>query len=169
VAAGCLAVYPLFTLLTGYRITLRTDAAWLLLGVFAYHGLAEELAWRGYAYDRLRRGRSFSRAVMASMPLLALTHLPVLLTTGPAVGIAAMTVAAVTTWPLAHLYEQAGRSIWAPALVHAAIDTFKLVTVPAKATVPFSLALSAMALVVPLAVFPLTRVAARPRRGCAAW
>ncbi|MFI2760699.1 CPBP family intramembrane glutamic endopeptidase [Streptomyces echinatus] len=169
VAAGCLAVYPLFTLLTGYRITLRTDAAWLLLGVFAYHGLAEELAWRGYAYDRLRRRRSFSRAVMASMPLLALTHLPVLLTTGPAVGIAAMTVAAVTTWPLAHLYEQAGRSIWAPALVHAAIDTFKLVTVPAEATVPFSLALSATALVVPLAVFPLTRVAARPRRGRAAW
>ncbi|MBL1087302.1 hypothetical protein JK359_36040 [Streptomyces actinomycinicus] len=49
--------------------------------------------------------------------------------------------------------------------MHTAIDTFKLVTVPSEATAPFSLALSAMALVVPLAVFPLTRVAAYRRRG----
>ncbi|MBL1083470.1 CPBP family intramembrane metalloprotease [Streptomyces actinomycinicus] len=163
-AAGCLCVYPVFTALTGHRVTLRDDAVWLLMGVFVYHGLAEELAWRGYTYARLRHKRSFNRAVLASMPLLALTHLPILLTAGPAVGIAAMTVAAVTTWPLAHLYEQAGRSIWAPALVHTAIDTFKLVTVPSEATVPFSLALSATALAMPLAVFPLTRgVRLRPR------
>ncbi|MFD7409944.1 CPBP family intramembrane glutamic endopeptidase [Streptomyces sp. NPDC059866] len=165
VAAGCLCVHPLFAVVTGHPVTLRQDAAGLLIGVFAYHGVAEELAWRGYAYARLRRGCSFSRAVMSSMPLLTLTHVPVVLTAGPAVGIAAMSVAAVTTWPLAHLYEQGGRSVWAPALVHGAIDTFKLVTVPAEATMPYSLALAATALVLPLAVFPLTRIAARPLRG----
>jgi hypothetical protein len=98
------------------------------------------------------------------MPLLALTHVPIVLNSGVLVGIVAMVVAAVTTLPFAYLYELGGRTIWAPALVHAAIDTFRALTVDPADTLVFSLYVSAVALVVPLAGFPLGRLVRRRSR-----
>jgi hypothetical protein len=95
------------------------------------------------------------------MPLLALTHVPIVLSSGLLVGIVAMIVAAVTTLPFAYLYELGGRTIWAPALVHAAIDVFRALTVDPADTVVFSLYVSAIALVVPLVAFPLGRLVRR--------
>ena len=43
----------------GVTPVLRPGWAWLLVGIFAFHGLAEELVWRGYAYRRLRADRTF--------------------------------------------------------------------------------------------------------------
>jgi len=137
----CVAGYLLFTPLTG--------------------GVAEELAWRGYVFGALREGRTFWRAVLLSMPLLALTHVPIVLNSGLLVGIVAMIVAAVTTLPFAYLYELGGRTIWAPALVHAAIDVFRALTVDPADTLVFSLYVSAIALVVPLVAFPLGRLVRR--------
>jgi len=157
----CVAGYLLFTPLTGR--TLGTPPGWLglLLGVFLFNGVAEELAWRGYVFGALREGRTFWRAVLLSMPLLALTHVPIVLSSGLLVGIVAMVVAAVTTLPFAYLYELGGRTIWAPALVHAAIDTFRALAVAPADTVVFSLYVSAIALVVPLVAFPLGRLVRR--------
>ena len=149
---GVLAAYPLFALATGLGVALRPDWPWLLLGVYAFHGLGEELAWRGYTFSRLRVGRSFWAAVGWTMPLVALTHVPILVSAGPVIGGGALALAAVTTIPLAHLYELGGRTIWAPALVHAAIDSFKLVTVPEAGTTTFSLVLVGVSLLVPLLV-----------------
>ena len=50
------------------------------------------------------------------MPLIAVTHIPIVVTLGPAVGLGAMAVAAVTSMPLAYLYETGRRTIWAPAV-----------------------------------------------------
>ena len=157
VSAACLVVFPLFTLLTGHTARLRDDWLWLLAGVFAYNGLTEELGWRAYAFGRLRRGRSFRRAALLTMPLLAATHVPIVIASGPLVGIGAMLVAAVTTVPFARLYEYGRQTIWAPAMLHTAIDTFKLVTLPDEATAAFSGLLIVVSLLVPLAVLPLTR------------
>src|SRR6185437_11368608 len=85
-------VYPLVGAITGATFTLKPGWPWLLLGIFAFHGLAEELVWRGYAFARLRRGRSFGAAALATMPLVAATHIPVILTSGLTVGVAAMLV-----------------------------------------------------------------------------
>jgi membrane protease YdiL (CAAX protease family) len=155
VALLCALGHLLFAALTG--LTLRTQDGWqaLLLGVFLFNGVAEELAWRGYLSGALRRGRSFRRAVLLATPFLALTHVPIALTSGWVVGLAAMVVAAVTTLPLAYLYELGGRTIWAPAIVHAAIDAFRALAVDPTATMAYSLYVSALALVVPLLVFPL--------------
>ena len=79
------------------------------------------------------------------------------------VGLAAMIVAAVTTLPFAYLYELGGRTVWAPALVHAAIDTFRALTVDPADTMVFSLYVSAVALVVPLVAFPLGWLVRRRR------
>jgi len=161
VAVLCVAGYLLFTPLTGRP--LGTPPGWLglLLGVFLFNGVAEELAWRGYVFGALREGRTFWRAVLLSMPLLALTHVPIVLSSGLLVGIVAMVVAAVTTLPFAYLYELGGRTIWAPALVHAAIDVFRALTVDPADTVVFSLYVSAIALVVPLVAFALGRLVRR--------
>ena len=152
-----LFVYPLTTAVTGAAISLRPDWPWLLIGIFAFHGLAEELVWRGYAYRRLRVGRSFRAAVLWTMPLVALAHVPILITSGPVVGIAALTVAAATSVPLAYLFDTGRSTIWAPAVVHTAIDSFKLVVVPAAAATTFSLLLSAVSIVIPLLVLAVPR------------
>jgi membrane protease YdiL (CAAX protease family) len=129
---------------------LRLPADWpaVLIGVLLFHGLAEELVWRGFAFAHLRQGRTFRRAVLLSMPLIALTHLPVVVGSGVAVGAAAILVAAVTCLPLAHLWERGGRTLWAPALVHAAVDAFKLFEPTGEPA--FTLALAAVGLLVPL-------------------
>jgi hypothetical protein len=73
VGALVLLVYPILTAITGAVPALRPDWPWLLIGIVAFHGVAEELVWRGYAYRRLRVGRSFGRAVLWTMPLVAPT------------------------------------------------------------------------------------------------
>lgn len=151
-------VFPLAGAMTGATFALRPGWPWLLLGIFAFHGLAEELVWRGYAFARLRRGRSFGAAVIATMPLIAATHLLIVVRAGVAVGVAAMLVAAVTSLPFAHLYELGRRTIWAPAVLHTAIDSFKLVTIPDDVTVSFSLTLAAASLTIPLLVLTVRAV-----------
>jgi membrane protease YdiL (CAAX protease family) len=150
-------VYPVTSAITGANLTLRPDWPWLLIGLFAFHGLAEELVWRGYAYRRLKVGRSFGRAVLWTMPLVAVAHLPIVITSGPVVGAAALIVAAVTAVPLAYLFDTGRSTIWAPAVLHTAIDSFKLVLVPAVALTTFSLLLSAVSVVVPLLVLLVPR------------
>jgi membrane protease YdiL (CAAX protease family) len=150
-------VFPATAALSGTAIPLRPNWPWLLIGVFAFHGLAEELVWRGYAFRRLREGRSFWSAAWWTMPLIAVTHVPIIATMGPAVGIGALAVAAVTSMPLAYLFETGRRTIWAPAVVHSAIDSFKLVVIPAVAVQTFSLLLVVASLTVPLLAFAVPR------------
>ncbi|WP_252444909.1 CPBP family intramembrane glutamic endopeptidase [Pseudonocardia humida] len=152
-----LLVFPLTAALSGAAVVLRPDWAWLLVGILAFHGLAEELVWRGYVFRRLRAGRSFRAGVAWTMPLIAAGHLPILVTQGPAVGLGAMLVAAVTSIPLGYLYETGGRSMWPPALVHTAIDAFKLVLIPAVALSTFSTLIILVNLAVPLLVLAVPR------------
>ena len=168
VSALVLLVLPLTAALSGAAPVPRTNWPWLLIGIFAFHGVAEELVWRGYAYRRLRAGRSFRAAVAWTMPLIAAAHIPIVVSLGPAVGVGAMLVAAVTAIPLSYLYETGHRSIWPPALVHTAIDTFKLVVIPAAALSSFSLLIILISLTVPLLALAvprrvLTPTLARPR------
>jgi membrane protease YdiL (CAAX protease family) len=128
-----LLVWPTTALVSGAAIALRPDWPVLLLGVFALHGLAEEMVWRGYVFRRLSARRAFWPAVGWSMPLIAATHIPIVVAAGPAIGLSAMLVAAVTTIPLSRLYVLGGGTVWAPALLHTAIDAFKLVALPAAA------------------------------------
>jgi membrane protease YdiL (CAAX protease family) len=153
VSAAVLAFYPAYVLLSGTDLTLRSNWLWLAVGLFAYHGLAEELAWRGYAFRRLRQGRTFKAAIGRTMPLIAITHLPIMITNGPAVGLFAIAVAAITCLPFGYLWERGGQTIWAAAMLHASIDAFKLFEVPGgEAGVVFSISLAMVSILVPLGV-----------------
>jgi len=157
VSALILGVYPAYALVTGTAVHLQADWIWLLVGVFALNGVAEEIVWRGYAFRRLREQRSFWPAAAWSMPLIAATHIPIVVNLGVTIGVGAMIVAAVTSLPLAYLYEVGGRTIWAPALVHTAIDGFKLVVIPAGTAATLSLWLIAVSIVVPLLALTVPR------------
>jgi len=157
VSGVVLLVFPVTAAVSGAAVALRPDWVWLLIGVFAFHGVAEELVWRGFTFRRLREGRSFWSAAWWTMPLIAATHLPIVITLGPATGLGAMAVAAVTSMPFAYLYETGRRSIWAPALVHTAIDAFKLVVIPAAALSTFSLLIIVVSLTVPLLALAVPR------------
>jgi hypothetical protein len=91
------------------------------------------------------------------MPLVAVAHLPIFISSGAAVGLAALVVAAVTSLPLAYLFETGRRTIWPAALVHMGIDSFKLVDVQEDVRVTFSLLLAGMSVVIPLLVFAAPR------------
>lgn len=118
-----LAVYPLITWLTGYRWTLPTNLPWTMVGIFALHGVAEEVLYRAFLFGHLRQGRSFWRAAWLAVLLFTLSHLPILATQGLVVGGAAVTLSIASSFPFARLYEQGRNTIWAPALVHGAVDT----------------------------------------------
>ena len=150
VSALVLLVFPITTLATGASLTLVADWPLILIGLFAFHGLSEELVWRGYAFRRLRVGRTFPRAVLWTMGLLAVTHIPIIIQAGPIVGILAMIVAASTSIPFAYLYETGRATIWAAAIMHTAIDSFKIFVVPPSAFMTFSLILLTMSMSVPL-------------------
>jgi membrane protease YdiL (CAAX protease family) len=157
-AVSCLLllVYPVYGLIDA-PLALRSDWVWILMGVFALHGLAEELVWRGFAFRRLRQGRSFWSAVWWTMPLLAATHVPIVLTAGPAIGLGAMVVAAVTTLAFSYLYETGRQTLWAAALLHTAIDSFKLFVIPEGAVPTLSLLLIIASILIPLLVLLVPR------------
>lgn len=158
-AVSCvvLLVYPLTAAISGAEVRLRSDWMWLLIGIFAFHGVAEELVWRGYTFQRLREGRSFWSATCWTMPLIAVSHLPIVFTLDPAVGVGAMAVSMVTSIPFSYLYETGGKTIWAPAIVHTAIDAFKLVIIPAAALSTFSVLIIVVSLIVPLLALAVPR------------
>lgn len=152
-----LLVFPVTELLSGTELRLRHDWLWLLIGIFAFHGLAEELVWRGFTFRRLRRGRSFWAATAWSMPLISASHIPIAFTMGWAVGLGAMAVAMVTSIPFAHLYETGRDTIWAPAVLHTAIDSFKLFLIPTAALGTYSALIIPISLAVPLLVLAVPR------------
>jgi membrane protease YdiL (CAAX protease family) len=151
VSLAVVAAYLVAARVLGLDLALRAEWPLVLVGVFLFNGLAEEMVWRGFAFRHLREGRTFRRAVLWSMPLIALTHVPILLANGPLVGVLAMVSAAITCLPLAYLYERGGRTIWAPALVHATVDTWALLQPGYPMT--FSIVVLVVSITVPLLAF----------------
>ncbi|MCB0111136.1 MAG: CPBP family intramembrane metalloprotease, partial [Caldilineaceae bacterium] len=106
ISAVQLAAYPFISWLTGYHWTLPVNWQWIMVGVFALHGVAEEVVYRAYLFGRLRHGRSFWRAAWLAVILFALSHLPILATQGLLVGGMAVALAIASSFPFARLYEQ---------------------------------------------------------------
>jgi membrane protease YdiL (CAAX protease family) len=135
----------------GIDLAVRSNWPTVLGGALVFHGIAEELVWRGYVYGSFRRRATARRAIARSMPLIALTHVPIIIGNGLAIGSLAVLSAAVTCLPLAHLYDRGGRSIWPPAILHFLIGTWQLFerTYP----VEFSMVVLLGSIVAPLATF----------------
>jgi membrane protease YdiL (CAAX protease family) len=122
VSALLLAALPVAATLTGAHLSLRADWLWLAPGLLAQAELAEEVLFRGFVYGRIRDGRPFWRAVALSLPPFVLVHVLLLASLAPALALASLALSVAITPALCHLYELGGRTIWGPALVHAAVQ-----------------------------------------------
>lgn len=151
------AYFPAFSLASGARIALRPD--WLLMipGLFAQHGLAEELLFRGFAFGHLRAGRSFWPAAWLSLLPFSAAHLMLFLSMEPVLAASSILVAVATSIPLAWLYERGRATIWAPALLHLGIHAIKLVEVAEAQYMSIALGWMAVCSVVPYAAFLFLR------------
>ena len=115
--------YPFISSITGYRFVLPEKWLWLAIGVFALHGAAEEILYRGFLFRHLREKRSFLKASWLAVIFFTAAHIPIMLNQGLLVGGMAVLLAVVSSFPLSFLYERGNNTIWAPAIVHFAIDT----------------------------------------------
>jgi membrane protease YdiL (CAAX protease family) len=158
-----LLVIPVFVGVTGSSGTLRSDALWLLPGLFAQAGVAEEVLFRGYLYGRLRRGRSFWRAARLSMLPFVAVHLLLFLTMPWSVALAALVLSVVLSFPFARLFELGGNTIWPPAILHFVVQgAIKVVEIPDDAAPWFPLVWMAASALLPLLAFVGRRPGAAP-------
>ena len=139
--------------LTGTTVTPVAWWAWVLPGLFAQGGIAEEVLFRGYLFRSVRIGRSFWHAAWASMLPFVAVHLLLFFTMPWPVALASVLLAMVVSFPLARLYELGGDTIWAPALLHFVIQgTIKVVVVRDEAE-SFAILWMIASALVPLLVF----------------
>jgi membrane protease YdiL (CAAX protease family) len=159
VVSGLLICVPAMVRLAGTSVGLMPGWWRLVPGFLAQAGIAEEMLFRGYLFGQLRHGRTFGRAAMLSMPPFVLVHLLLFLSMPWPVATASLGLAAVTSFPLAWLFEIGGRTIWAPALLHAVIQGgIKVLVLPDADIMRISLLWMAACAFFPLLVFVVPRV-----------
>ena len=151
-----LAVIPGYAALRGTSLATYPGWIWLLPGLFAQAGVAEEALFRGYLFRRLREGRTFWNAAgLAAVPFI-LVHLIAFATLPWPVALAAVLLSTIIAFPLAHLFELGGNTIWAPALLHFTVQgAIKIMEVPGDQTLPLVWMIAAA--VIPFGAFLFRR------------
>jgi membrane protease YdiL (CAAX protease family) len=152
VCVALLLVAPLAAWWAGTTAGGVPQAERQLLGLFMQAGVAEEVLFRGYLFNHLRRGRSFWAAAWLSMVPFAVVHLWLFATMPAAVAAAALLLSCVVALPLAHLFEVGGGTIWPPALVHFVVQAgAKLIAFESATALPWPIVWMAASAVVPWA------------------
>jgi membrane protease YdiL (CAAX protease family) len=165
-ASGILAsiVISVLMLLAIFVFAFATDSSfsfypsWYLLvpGLFFQAGIAEETLFRGYLFGYIRQRYSFWRAaVIAAVPFI-LVHLIMFYSLPFAIAFASILLAVVTSFPFARLFELGGNTIWAPAILHFAVQgTVKVLVVSGESAQSFPLFWIVVCASIPLLVFLL--------------
>ena len=126
-----LAFFPIFVLVTGAQITLKTNWLWILVGAIALNGIGEETLFRGYVFGGLRKeaGLSFRRAGFISMTIFAAVHLLLFVGNPFFVGFLGTLIEVSAAFPMAYLFERGNNTIWAAVVLHVATHTIRLVDI----------------------------------------
>jgi membrane protease YdiL (CAAX protease family) len=164
IAIGILlvSVVPLYARIAGTSWNLETGFHRLLPGLFAQAGIAEEVLFRGYLFGHLRRGRSFARAATLSMIPFVAVHLLMFFTMPWPIALAALLLAVAISFPMAHLFELGGATIWPPALLHFVVQgTVKVVALGGEPASAFPLVWMAAGIVIPMLALLIPRPAVR--------
>lgn len=148
-----IAVVPAYFALTGRTPAAHPGWGWLLPGLFAQAGIAEEVLFRAFLFGNLRRGRTFWRAAVLSAGPFVLVHLWLFVGLPWAVASASVLLSAVLHFPLARLFDAGGRTIWGPALVHAVAQGVPKIVSTREGDATFALTWIACCAVLPYVVF----------------
>ena len=122
--------FPVFSWVTGASFALPQGWLWILTGLFAVHGIAEEVLFRGFAFHNLRVGRTFGRAALLSLVLFAIAHLYLFAYMPPALALFATFLSLASAYPLAYLFERGNNTIWAPAVLHTQVHAISFFVIP---------------------------------------
>ena len=106
--------FPIFSWVTRARFALPEGWLWILVRLFALHGIAEEVLFRGFAFHNLRVGRTFRRAALLSLVLFGIAHLYLFTYMPPALALFATFLSLASAYPLAYMFERGNNTIWAP-------------------------------------------------------
>ena len=156
------SIVPVFAYVTGGSAALVPGWALLIPGLFAQAGIAEETLFRGYLFGHLRPGRSFWRAAGVSMLPFVAVHLFLFFTMPWPIATASLLLAVAISFPLAHLFELGGATIWPPALLHFVVQgTVKIVVMSGDSAPLFPLVWIAASAVLPMFVLLIARPPAR--------
>ena len=148
-----LLVVPAYLAVSGSAWSMYPGWSRLLPGLLAQAGIAEEVLFRAYLYGQLRPGRSYWRAALLSSGPFVLVHLELLFRMPAAIAIASILLSAVISLPLARLFDLGGRTIWAPAILHAVVQSVVKVIDIAEPTATFPLVWMGASAAVPFVVF----------------
>ena len=131
ISLGLISFFPIYAVVTGTPLVLKSDWLWVLVGAIVLNGLGEETLFRGFVFGHLRQaGHSFRRAGAISMVIFGAVHL-YLFTSNPAVvALLATALAMSAAFPFAFLYERSGNTIWAGVIFHVASHAFRLMAIP---------------------------------------
>jgi membrane protease YdiL (CAAX protease family) len=124
-----MSFFPIFSWVTGASFGLPDRWLWVLLGLFAVHGIGEEVLFRGFAFHNLRVGRTFERAALLSLLLFAVAHLYLLTYMPVALALFATVLSLASAYPLAYLFEHGNNTIWAPAVLHTQVHAISFFVV----------------------------------------
>jgi len=152
--AAMLGFFPVFTFFSGTALSADAEWMWLLPGLFAQGGLAEETLFRGFVFRRLRARAGFGSAAMLAMVPFALAHVALFSTLSLPVALAATLLAVATAFPLSVLFEKSGGAVWPGAILHVTIQAGAKLFAAGAATQTMMIGWMAISAVVPvLAVF----------------
>lgn len=130
IGLGLVLTIPIFAVAT--HSTFAFYPGWLLLlaGLFFQGGIAEEMLFRGYLFRHIReRHRYWKAAALAAVPFV-LVHFILFFTNPWPIAAASILLAVIMSFPLSRLFEMAGNTMWAPAIVHFAAQAGVKLLVP---------------------------------------
>jgi membrane protease YdiL (CAAX protease family) len=131
ISTALLGFFPVYSLATGVPFSLKVDWLGLLIGSIALNGLAEETLFRGFVFGHLRQaGHSFRRAGLVSLVIFGAIHLFLLPTNPLVIVLLATFLAVASAFPYAFLFERAGFTIWAGAVLHVAGHAYRFLDMP---------------------------------------
>lgn len=152
-----IATMPIYAVLRGASLSMYPGWAWMLPGLFAQAGVAEEALFPGYLFGRLRKGRSFWHAAMIAAVPFVVVHLILFVTLPWPVALAAILLSTILSFTLARLFELGGNTVCAPALLHFVVQgAIKIVELPGDTGLPI-VRMAASALVPWLVFIPSPR------------
>jgi membrane protease YdiL (CAAX protease family) len=122
--------FPVFSWITRASLALPEDWVWILVALFAVHGIAEEVLFRGFAFHNLRLGRTFGRAAWLSLMLFAIAHVYLFTYMSPVLALFATFLSLASAYPLAYLFERCNNTIWAPAVLHTQVHAISFFVIP---------------------------------------
>lgn len=134
-----LAFFPIYSALSNVNLPLQSNWFWILIGIIAGVGIAEETLFRGFVFNFLRRGRAFWKAATLSIFLFGAMHLFLLLWLPAPIAIAAILLAILAAYPTAYLFEVSKQTIWPSAILHTTALATNLFEIPADRIISLSL------------------------------